>query len=59
MVTFDKKTVFIATSDEKIIKNMIWLRSNNSPIIELANKYFENIWNEQEQTKNNTEPISQ
>jgi sugar-specific transcriptional regulator TrmB len=46
MALFDKKTVFIATCQEKLIKNMVWLRSNNSPIIELANKYFETSWNE-------------
>lgn len=45
MVIFDKEIMFIATHKGKSIKEMIWLRSNNQSIIEMANSYFETIWN--------------
>ncbi len=45
IVIFDKKTVYIATLNEKQIKDMVWLRSNNEPIAEMANRYFETLWN--------------
>ncbi|MCW4018738.1 MAG: hypothetical protein NWF00_08715 [Candidatus Bathyarchaeota archaeon] len=54
MAIFDRKTVFIAMCEEKLMKNMVWLRSNNAPIVEMANKYFETSWKESEQPKDKT-----
>jgi sugar-specific transcriptional regulator TrmB len=44
MVIFDKKIVYMATINEKQIKDMVWLRSNNASIVEMANQYFETLW---------------
>lgn len=44
MVIFDKKIVYLSTIDEKQVKDMVWLRSNNPFLLEIANTYFENWW---------------
>jgi sugar-specific transcriptional regulator TrmB len=44
MIIFDKKTLFISTTKEKDIHKMQWLYSNNPPIVEMANSYFETLW---------------
>jgi sugar-specific transcriptional regulator TrmB len=44
MMIFDKKTLFISTTNESNINKMIWLRTNNPLILEMANGYFEAIW---------------
>lgn len=44
LVIFDKKKVFVSTQNEKQIKDMMWLCSNNQFIVELANNYFETLW---------------
>jgi sugar-specific transcriptional regulator TrmB len=51
IVIFDKKTVYIATMNEKQIKDMVWLRSSNEPIAEMANRYFDTLWNKVEKEK--------
>jgi sugar-specific transcriptional regulator TrmB len=51
IVIFDKKTVYISTINEKQIKDMVWLRSNNESIAEMANRYFETLWNKEEKEK--------
>jgi sugar-specific transcriptional regulator TrmB len=58
MAVFDRKTVFVATCKEKLIKNMVWLRSNNPAITEMANKYFDTTWREAEQPENSELPLS-
>lgn len=44
MMIFDKKTLFLSTTEESDINKMIWLRTNNPLILEMANDYFEGIW---------------
>jgi sugar-specific transcriptional regulator TrmB len=44
MMLFDKKTLFISTKKEHDINRMVWLRTNNPLIVEMANGYFEAIW---------------
>jgi DNA-binding MarR family transcriptional regulator len=44
LMIFDKKTLFISTKEESNINKMLWLRSNNPFIVELANSYFEAMW---------------
>lgn len=44
MMIFDKKTLFIATTNETNINRMIWLRTNNPLILEMANGYYEAMW---------------
>jgi sugar-specific transcriptional regulator TrmB len=52
IVIFDRKVLYISTSDEKQVKDMVWLRSNNPFLLEMANSYFENWWsNSEEQLK--------
>ncbi len=43
-VIFDKKIMYISTINEKQIKDMVWLRSNNGFLVEMANNYFETLW---------------
>ncbi len=52
MVIFDKKIMYVATSDEKQIKDMVWLRSNNGFLVEMANNYFETLWSNGVELKN-------
>jgi len=44
LMIFDKKTLLISTKKERNINKMCWLRSNNPFIVEMANSYFETIW---------------
>lgn len=46
LMIFDGKTLFISTTEESNINKILWLRSNNPFILEMANSYFETIWNE-------------
>ena len=43
-VIFDKKTMYISTVNEKQIRDMVWLRSNNGFLVEMANNYFDTLW---------------
>lgn len=43
-VIFDKKIMYVATISEKQIKDMVWLRSNNGFLVEMATNYFETLW---------------
>ncbi len=45
VVIFDKKIMYVSTINEKQVKDMVWLRSNNGFLAEMANNYFENLWN--------------
>jgi sugar-specific transcriptional regulator TrmB len=44
MVIFDKKILYLSTVNEEKIEDMIWLRSNNGFLVEMANNYFETLW---------------
>lgn len=44
VVTFDKKIMYVSTQNEKQMKDMVWLRSNNGFLVEMANNYFETVW---------------
>jgi sugar-specific transcriptional regulator TrmB len=44
MVIFDKKILYLSTVNEKRILDMVWLRSNNGFLVEMANNYFETLW---------------
>lgn len=44
MMIFDKKTLFVSTTKETNINKMIWLRTNNPLMLEMANGYFEAMW---------------
>jgi DNA-binding MarR family transcriptional regulator len=48
MMIFDRKTLFISTTSENNINKMIWLRTNNPLILEMAIGYFEAMWKEAE-----------
>jgi predicted transcriptional regulator len=52
LMIFDKKTVFISTEKERDINRMHWLRSNNPSIVEMANSYFESMWEKAAQRNN-------
>ncbi|MEM2108288.1 MAG: helix-turn-helix domain-containing protein [Candidatus Bathyarchaeia archaeon] len=44
LMIFDKKKVFLSIKKEKNINKMCWLCTSNTVIVELANKYFETMW---------------
>jgi hypothetical protein len=44
MMIFDKKALFVSTTEESDINKMVWLRSNNPLLLEMANGYFEAMW---------------
>lgn len=46
MMIFDKETLFFSTTTESNINKMIWLRTDNPLILEMANGYFESMWKE-------------
>lgn len=46
MMIFDRKTLFVSTTNESDINKMVWLRTNNPLILEMANRYFESMWEE-------------
>lgn len=50
MMIFDKKTLFISTKKTNDINKMIWLRTNNPIILEMANYYYEALWEESSKT---------
>jgi sugar-specific transcriptional regulator TrmB len=50
MMIFDKETLFISTTSETNINKMIWLRTNNPLILEMANGYFEAKWEKAKKT---------
>jgi sugar-specific transcriptional regulator TrmB len=61
MVIFDKKILYLSTSNEENISDMVWLRSNNGFLVEMANNYFETLWsasNSQKENKNVKSPFS-
>ncbi|MCW4045822.1 MAG: hypothetical protein NWE94_09945 [Candidatus Bathyarchaeota archaeon] len=66
LMIFDKKTALISTTQESNINKMLWLRSNNQFIVDMANSYFENLWfnakteaelSHGEENKNQQQPI--
>jgi len=44
LMIFDRKTLFVSTTKESDINKMVWLRTNNPLILEMANSYFEAMW---------------
>ena len=50
MMIFDRKTLFVSTTNETNINKMIWLRTNNPLILEMANGYFEATWEKAKKT---------
>lgn len=44
MIIFDKKTLFLSTRKEPNINKMQWLYSNNIFLLEMANSYYETLW---------------
>lgn len=44
MMMFDRKTLFVSTTEESNINKMVWLRTNNPLMLEMANGYFEAMW---------------
>jgi sugar-specific transcriptional regulator TrmB len=44
VVIFDKKIMYVSTMNEQQMKDMVWLRSNNGFLVEMANNYFETLW---------------
>jgi sugar-specific transcriptional regulator TrmB len=44
MMIFDKKTLFLSTRKESSINRMQWLYSNNLFLLEMANSYYETLW---------------
>jgi sugar-specific transcriptional regulator TrmB len=54
MMIFDKKTLFVSTTNESDINKMIWLRTNNPLILEMANRYFEAMWEDAEESSTDT-----
>jgi sugar-specific transcriptional regulator TrmB len=50
MMIFDKETLFVSTTNETNINKMIWLRTNNPLILEMANGYFEAMWEKAKKT---------
>jgi sugar-specific transcriptional regulator TrmB len=44
LVIFDKRIMYVSTQKEKQTKDMVWLRSNNGFLVEMANNYFESLW---------------
>ncbi len=44
LVIFDKKIMYVSTQTEKQIKDMVWLRSNNGFLVQMANNYFDCLW---------------
>lgn len=52
LVIFDKKIMYLSTQKEKQTKDMVWLRSNNGFLVEMANNYFESLWSNTLDSKN-------
>jgi len=52
LVVFDKKIMYLSTQMEKQTKDMVWLRSNNGFLVEMANNYFESLWSNTLDAKN-------
>jgi len=44
LMIFDKKTLFLSIKKETNINKMLWLRTTNSSMLEMANSYFETMW---------------
>jgi hypothetical protein len=44
MMIFDKETLFVSTTKEININKMIWFRTNNPLMLEMAKGYFEALW---------------
>lgn len=54
LVIFDKKIMYVSTQTEKQIKDMVWLRSNNGFLVQMANNYFDCLWSNSVESVNNT-----
>jgi sugar-specific transcriptional regulator TrmB len=44
LAIFDRKTCFVCTNKVNHMKDMTWLLTNNSSIVEMATTYFEAVW---------------
>ena len=44
MMIFDKKKLFLSTRKDANINKMRWLYSNNPSLLEIANSYYETLW---------------
>lgn len=44
MMIFDKKKLFLSTRKDTNINKMRWLYSNNPALLEIANSYYETLW---------------
>ncbi|MFX1521662.1 MAG: TrmB family transcriptional regulator [Promethearchaeota archaeon] len=44
IIIFDKETMFLSTKKEPNINRMQWLYSNNIFLLEIANNYYETLW---------------
>jgi sugar-specific transcriptional regulator TrmB len=44
LIIFDKKTLFLSTTEESNINRMRWLCSNNPFLLKMANSYYETLW---------------
>jgi sugar-specific transcriptional regulator TrmB len=44
MMIFDKETLFVSTTKEININKMVWFRTNNPLMLEMAKGYFEALW---------------
>jgi len=51
MTIFDKKTLFTTIHNEEQMEKMSWLCTNNPLIVEIANYYFENLWDTTKNSK--------
>ncbi len=56
LVIFDKKIMYVSTQNEKQMKDMVWLRSNNGFLVEMANNYFDSLWSNSVETLINKDP---
>jgi len=44
MMIFDKETLFVSTEKQISIDKMVWFRTNNPLMLEMAKGYFEALW---------------
>ena len=58
MMIFDKKTLFISTKKTSNINKMVWLRTNNQMILELANYFYETLWEESSENLINIQRVA-
>jgi sugar-specific transcriptional regulator TrmB len=54
VMIFDKKTLFVSTTEKSDINKMIWLRTTNPLILEMANRYYEAMWEDAQESSTDT-----